>query len=620
MLSPALMPWTPVLPAPIVHLDPNSGAPTLRIFHGKPHALAFLSDGSLVVGGSQAITLHDPSSPTPPRACVAIKGGVRWMVAHPDGESVVAAVHGPHGWSLLRAWPASGRLVTLLQDPDFGHQFCGGLSPDGERVFWRRPGVPPVLFSVDATTGAPLGELVLPQDANRAGALAVRRDGALYLPSDKMLIIHPDGRIEERSDSPFFIAPDPFFAADDGAMVGTGSQHVAYDGERFRTAGDLSDDANVGTVSHDRRRLTFHASLGQVLVWDVADQRVVFSCEQERAIGGIPGWLGQSAAASATHVAAIDHADASVTIWSIDDAKRPIATLTGYSQGARRLMFHGGLLTVHTCQPRNSRNSVMELDLTTGAARMLEHTWVCDIARTSDGQRLLVMRDSGASIPCRVDLFDPAGELLETIEVERGAGELALAPDDTIWGVASHTVPSNFGAEPVVHTQWRAFGANKSAKKLKARGREFHVALGDTAAAVLVGEQLTIVELAKGKTLQTLTLPSDADAVAIRRDGAYVALACYGTPLLVDVTTGELIELALALPGKKHFSHSVCFAGDDSLLVGFRHGAITQHRVPSGEQLAALYGHTDKVHALAWVDGALWSGSEDGTILRWELS
>ncbi|WAS90590.1 WD40 repeat domain-containing protein [Nannocystis punicea] len=609
------MSWTPHHPAPIVQLAAAPRSPALRIFNGKPYSLAFLADGSLVVGGSHGLTLHDPEAPTPARARVEVGGVVDWMLAHPDGESVVAAILDPRGPSVVRVWPVSARVVTLLRVPSFESQFVGTLSPDGSRVYWRRGGKPPVLFSFDALSGAPLREIELPQDALRAGSLAAREDGTVYLATQHMLVVHPDGRLEPRDDSPFFMGPDPFFATADGGMVCRDGKRISYADGKFGHLPDIPGHARGRTVSHDRKRLTLHDPLDEVTVWDVAAERVIFVGKQEKAIGSIPSWRGNSAASSATHVAAIDFSDASVQIWRMDQPAQPIATMTGYSQGAQRLMFHGGSLTVQTCQPSNTLDGVLEIDLATGATKMLERTRVLDAARTADGQRLLVQYDSVGLSPVKVTQFDPAGEEIETVEVQRGSGEVAVSPDGAMWGVLSHTYPPNRG-EPTCFAQWRAFGATKWAKNLKLKGRFQHIALSNTSAAVSVDEQLNVVAFAKGKSLVSTTLPKMAIALAISPDGARVGVSCLDCPRVVRIATGAIVEVALDLPGERSVARSVCVT-DEWLFLGHETGAITQHRVDTGEQVAALYGHTDQVLALVWHDGALWSGSEDGSIVKW---
>ncbi|MCY1062189.1 hypothetical protein [Nannocystis sp. SCPEA4] len=611
------MPWTPHPTAPIIRLDAGPRAPVLQIFHGKPHALAFLADGSLVVGMSRGLTVHDPSAPTPPRAAIDVGGKVEWMVAHPDGESVVAAVSDPRARAVVRAWPATARVVTLLRPSSHEGHFCGGLSPDGAQLVWLNSDPSPVLSTVDALTGATLRELELPPEFGRAVTLAVRSDGAVYLTGEYVNIIHPDGRREPRLDSPFYMRPQPLFADERGGMICSHGHRFVVAGGLFESAGRVHARSGGGTVSYDRARITFHDSLDPVQVWDVASERVIFRAEMERAIGSIPGWHGQSAAASASHVAAIDHADASITIWPIDQPDAPVATMTGYSQGVQRLMFHGAGLTVHTCQPANTLNAVIELDRTTGAAQMLARDHVHDIARTRDGQRLLVLRGDRPLEPVAIDLFDAAGAVVETLSVQKGAGELALAPDDAMWGVVSHTYPAGHRQDPTCHAQWRPFGASKWTKTLKLRGRWQCIALADTAAAVAVEEEVTVVAFAKGKTLLTTKLPKRVARIAISRDGAWVGVACFDALRLIRVATGAVVELAVDLPGERTGAIALCFQDDAWLFVAHASGAITQHRVPSGEQAAALFGHTDAVRALAWADGALWSGSEDGTILRW---
>lgn len=611
------MPWTSLPPAPIARLDAGPNAPALRIFDGKPHALAFLVDGSLVVGASHGLTLHDPVAPTPPRAAVDLGGGVVWMVAHPDGESVVAAVRGPVDCPVVRVWPASGRVVALVRVPSFGYRFCGALSPDGARLVWRSD-QPPVLHTVDALTGASLRALELPRDYHRGSTLAVRADGAVYLNGDRFTIVHPDGRLEPRDDRAFFHTYDPLFADDRGGFVSDSARCFSITDGVYDYPRDIVRRANGGTISHDRARLIFHGALDPVVVWDVAGERVIFTAQRTTASGSIPNWPGQSAAASATHVAAIDHADASITIWPIDQPTAPIAALTGYSQGAQRVAVHGGALTVHTCQPNNTLDSVLHIDLATGATQRLARAHVHDIARTRDGQRLLVLRGTDSLQPCAVDHIDASDTTVETVTVQRGAGELALAPDGATWGVVSHTYPASHGQDPIAHAQWRAFGAAKWAKNVKARGRWHNLALGDTAAAVAIAEDLSVIAFAKGKVVHTRKLPQPVKALAISRSGAWVAIACLRSTQLLRVATGAVVDLAIDLPGDEPHVRCLCFTDDDTtLFLGHGSGAITRHDVATGAQTAALHYHTDDVRALTWIDGALWSGSEDGTIVRW---
>ncbi|MDC0719251.1 hypothetical protein [Nannocystis bainbridge] len=610
------MTWNPLPSAPIVHLPPAPRAPSLRIFAGKPHALAFLADGSLVVGGSHGITLHDPSAPSPPRASVAVVG-VAWMVAHPDGESVLAWAHGASGRVVARVWPATGRVVELLASEPFGEHFCGAVSPDGAQLVWRREGPSPALCFVDAATGAPLREVALPPEVAEALWLAVRPDGVVYLRGDAMVAVHPDGRLEALDDAPFFGAFKPFFA-DARGMVGKSGERVAFVDGAIVRQGDLPRRADGGSIAYDRSRIALHAIQGAVQVWDVAEQRVVFSVELESATGQMSGWAGQAAAASAGHVAAIDHATATVRIWRVDRPEQPLATITGYSPGAQRLFVHGERLTLQSCQPANSRPSVVKLELGSGARKLLDVREVHDIATTADGQRLLVFHESYPLQPLKVTQFDAAGQPGELLEVQRRAGELALAPDGRTWGVTSSNYPASRMTEPTAQAQWRAFGATKWAKNLKLPGRFPRIALCDSAAAVAVGAALVVVGLAKGKPLQSLTLPTNALSVAISRDGAHVGVIGVDRPRLVDVAAGTTVELAAELDGEPEFHRCLCF--DDAgrwLFVGHPAGPIVQHRVADGATVATLRFHTDAVRALTWADGALWSSSEDGTIVRW---
>ncbi|MFZ6184998.1 hypothetical protein [Nannocystis pusilla] len=607
------MSWSAIDPAPLIRREPAPGAPVLQIFAGKPHALAFLADGSLVVGGSRELSLHDPAAPTPPRATLDLGGGVEWMTAHPDGVSVVAAVRSSRGSAVVRVWPAARKIVRLFSEPSFGWVFTGNLSPDGAQLMWRRNGTPPTLCTVDLETGAQVREHALPPVANGTSTLAVRPDGGVYIAGGPGgFLVHPDGRIEDCGVFDSFSAP--FFATGGGVMCIDGKRLGPVDGKLEQFPG-LRESARGGSIGHDRRLLTFHDPMRHVYVWDTLARSVIFSAAQGGCYGTGAWWRGQSAAAGTTHVAAIQHLSATVDIWRIDQPAEPIARLTGYSQGARRLWFHGASLTTHTLQPVNTHLGVMEIDLQRGVAQMLVERRVHDMIRTADGQRLVVLHeeDSGGSAATH---FDAAGEALEKVAVQKSAGTLALAPNGGTWAVASSTWATS--GDPTVHAQWRAFGAAKWAKTVKARSYFHAIDLCDSAAAVMIGHELTVVALGKTKPLLTATIDDTVRALALSRDGAHVGLACDDQPRLVHVASGVITELKHEIPGDRQWPKCVCF--DERgvwLFLGFPSGVITQHRVATGALVATLHAHTDEVRVLAWHDGSLWSSGEDGTILRW---
>ena len=99
------------------------------------------------------------------------------MLANAEGPR--PAVRGPRTRAVVRVWPATARVVTLLHPSSHEGHFCGGLSPDGAQLVWLNTRPSPVLSTVDALTGASLRELELPSEFGRADTLAVRSDGAV---------------------------------------------------------------------------------------------------------------------------------------------------------------------------------------------------------------------------------------------------------------------------------------------------------------------------------------------------------------------------------------------------------------------------------------------------------
>ncbi|MDC0670678.1 WD40 repeat domain-containing protein [Nannocystis radixulma] len=608
------MSWSPIPVVPIIRHPDAPASPRLQYFAGKPHALAFLADGSLVVGASRNLTLHDPEGPTPPRAALELGGAVEWMMAHPDGESVLVAVRNARDSAMLRVWPATARIVNLFTEPSFGWQFTGNLNPDGTRLIWRRNGQPPTLRTVDVATGELLTEFALPQDTNGTQTMAVRPDDAVYIKSRPSLLIHPDGRMEEATDTGFF---EPFFATTGAVMSTCGRRYIRVD-DKLEESGRLPESASGGTISHDRRWLTFY-SLSWVQVWDALARSVVFAVNRHGVYGQHPWWRGQYAAASTTHLAAIDHRDATVAIWRIGQPDEPIARLTDYSQGAQRLMFHGdGKCTAHTCQPPNTWTSLMEFELATGAAKMAQIAHIVDMARSSDGQRTIILHEKHRADTLSVSELNPDAEEVSSVDVQRAGGTIAMSPNGAVWGVVTHAYPKDHHAGYTAQVQWRPFGAGKWSKTVKLKGIWQHIVLCDTAAAIMVGHELVVIALAKNKTLLTVTLPEEAEAIAISRDGAHVGVGCRDRQRLVHVASGTITELEHDIPGERQWPKAVAFdEHGTSLFVGFPCGAITQHRVLTGALTATLRGHHDEVCALAWHDGHLWSGSQDGTIFQW---
>lgn len=610
------MPWLDHVATPI-HAAPAEGV-ARQYLHGKPYALAFLASGQLVVGGARGLALHEPEGPQLGEL-LEVGGAARWMMAHPDGVSVIVAVSGPTGHAIVRAWLAQRRVTVLRRADSFGYSFSGALSPDGALLYWLETGKPPTLHTLDAATGEELRAVALPQEANGNATFAAGPDGAVYLKARKLLIVHADGRQEERDDSPFFMAPNPLFITGEGHILGADATLVERSGAAF-VHGDLrlrSRRCHGGTYSGDRARVIFYGPIAEVSVVDVASMKEIFSVEHRSATGSIPSWHGQAASASATHVATIDHGDASVLIWRLDDPKTVVHRIEGSSQGIRRMMFHGDAVTVHTCQPNNTLSSVLEIALTSGATRQLDMSHVCDVVRTADARHMLVLTDGGYSRPSQVIAIDDAGEPMpDPVEVQRSAERLALSPDDAVWGAISHTF--SMRSDPTNHIQWRAFGATRWAKTLKLKGYWAQLALSRSAALAIAGDELIAASSPKGKQLCAASLKHGARGADISPSGAWGAVASHDRLQLLDVASGVLTDMPITLPVPSSPT-AVCIQDEDHLFVGHASGAITHH-TRDGAQNGLFLAHTDEICALVWRDGSLWSGSADGTMLEWRVA
>jgi len=101
-------------------------------------------------------------------------------------------------------------------------------------------------------------------------------------------------------------------------------------------------------------------------------------------------------------------------------------------------------------------------------------------------------------------------------------------------------------------------------------------------------------------------------------DDAHLALACMSKTTLYDLLKGRIIWSASRDQGMEIYS--LAFSSDGLILAaGDREGKIMLWDVTSGEQIAILSGHIDKINSLTFSeDGTiLVSGSEDGTIRIW---
>ena len=117
-------------------------------------------------------------------------------------------------------------------------------------------------------------------------------------------------------------------------------------------------------------------------------------------------------------------------------------------------------------------------------------------------------------------------------------------------------------------------------------------------------------------------------ALCFSSDGTLLAACSYELIRIWEVDTGNILLSVKPDEGKqgntwkyKIYPESLVFSPDNTILIsGLAGGAIRLWEVTTGDRIAALDGHTQKVEALAFSsDGkTLLSTGADGTILLWD--
>ena len=140
--------------------------------------------------------------------------------------------------------------------------------------------------------------------------------------------------------------------------------------------------------------------------------------------------------------------------------------------------------------------------------------------------------------------------------------------------------------------------------------------------------------VATGKALAVFAKPTDQEefedilALCFSSDGTLLAAGSYELIRIWEVDTGNILLSVNPDEGKhgntwkyKIYPESLVFSPDDTILIsGLASGAIRLWEVTTGDRIAALDGHTQKVETLAFSsDGkTLLSTGADGTILLWD--
>ena len=274
-----------------------------------------------------------------------------------------------------------------------------------------------------------------------------------------------------------------------------------------------------------------------------------------------------------------------------------------------------------------------------------DQDWLATLAFSPDGTKLASVRAWG-NVVFRPDFNHAlwrASSLIRLTDVSTGI-ELATLRDIK--------TPSHLTFSPDGETV--AFGSSSEIHLWSAKtGDELNIPLVDREADIHNMPRVTALRFspdgttlvsgtnqggiqtwnaATGKALAVFAKPTDQgnleDILALRfsSDGTLLAGSLYNLIRIWEVDTGNTL---LSVNTNAHkpdnttyggYSKSLVFSPDGAILVsGFVHGAIQLWEVTTGDRVAVLDGHTQKVGTLAFSsDGkTLVSTGADGTILLW---
>ncbi len=607
----------PLRPAP----DSSPAPAFVRLGKGQLRAIAVSADGrSLAVGSSATVCLYDASSYAG-RWCTGSPGQVQRLAFDPTGRAILAGTR--DGWVVM--WDASTGDPTFQIKPTTAPVQGIAWSPDGSR-FGVADGVGNLIIRAQST-----GEDV--QTLTSAGQ-------AIYT-----LAWSPDGRQLAAAGSSaqvevFDLAsgkPVQVFKPERPADLPYKATGLAWtpDGRSIVMSSGYSMAASIAAPEIDA---------GRVVVWDAR------SGAQTRSFSTNDLPSGFSLSPDAARLAG-QQVDGSVQIWDVASGSavaslprvgRDLAQIA-WSQDGRRLFVESGAGQIAAWDARDRQVT----ELIGGYAGPVN-----EVAWSPDGKILAVSYAEG-----QLDLWDPqtwtVTHTWPGIPVQSLAlawkpsteSELLAVGGDTvvIWNMASAT--------PVRQLE----GDLRLVKALAWSPKGWQVAAGGANGSVLIWEANTGQELRRidaGHPVEGIAWsPDEQQLIVFWADGGGEGLDVYdpqtGARLETPWTGSGIAHLAVSPDGTRAASLvdrvQVWDLASRQLLYnlsGAQSAPLTSFAwSPDGGQIAGaaqevfvwdtatlqqaqvLAGHTAPVTSLSYrPDGkALASGSEDGTVLIWDL-
>ncbi|MCB9795025.1 MAG: hypothetical protein H6741_20180 [Alphaproteobacteria bacterium] len=316
------------------------------------------------------------------------------------------------------------------------------------------------------------------------------------------------------------------------------------------------------------------------------------------------GWTFDVAAITDTHLVQISDRYGWIRAWAHGE-DQPCAERGGITWGVKHMGVGGGRVAWSTDSPRSLR--LLEVD---GGLQWVEFGSTCgpdEVSLSPDGQRVLSVEAPfgfGSKRAAVIRRFDD-GEELESVTLRASGEHARFSPTGELYAVGMGSYDSS--GEVLV----RAPGASRGKKRVKdPEGGPLSLGWREDGQALAIGwrERVELLPLSKGGAAGSW--PSQrAIAVALAPDDEIVISEAWDT------------QLRRLSDGRRLTLHDVCwslrFSPDGAqLYAGLGDGQILVLS-PALELIEVLRAHSDKVTALHWSEGALWSSSEDGTIRRW---
>ena len=424
-----------------------------------------------------------------------------------------------------------------------------------------------------------------------------------YLPKSISVSFSPDGTIlASGSENPIVKLWD----------VATGTQIATLSGHRLRVASV--------SFSPDGKILASGSRAGTIKLWDVATWTNIAT---------LKGHVGRVFSVSFSpdgNMLASGSEDGTARLWNIKTGNA--TTFYGYANLGQSVSFSpdGNMLASGS---EDGAARLWDVETRRNIDRFGFHSWGVQVVSFSPDSTTLAT----GYLANYVDLWNvETGEKLATFE--RAEGQilsLAFSPDGTmlamgdpggvaLWDVASVSAAS------------AAIGGSVYGD----RAKEHYIATSFTDWAHSIAFHPMGMMLASGSDDGTFTLwdASTLEHIAtLSPGGGWITSLAFspdgtilvsgssgvGTVKLWDVATRDQIA---TLTGHTNGVWAVSFSLDGNMLAtGWQDGVVKLWDVATRDQIATLEGHTDQIESLSFApDGTLASGSEDGTVLLWDMS